>query len=198
MAEAGAQRAARMPAVAYVARNENTVKGQAVETRDYGYESVGGPIAREYGLTGKNVGVAVIDSGIFDHDDLKGTDDGNLRLVYNQDFTGGDGKDNFGHGTHVAGIIAGNGTGTDSAVIAAILIVCLTRNEPVRRVWRSLQSRVVPYYLAGGVLAGVWSRADFTAGFGAALMAALSVYLLNLWYREMDQPASRCRVVNPA
>jgi len=77
---------------------------------------------------------------------------------------------------------------TNTLLVAAI--VCLLRKTPIRQVWRSLQPRVVPYYLAGGVLAGVWSRADLTTGVGVALMAAISVYLLYLWYREMDQRIS--------
>ena len=76
---------------------------------------------------------------------------------------------------------------TNTLLVAAI--VCLLRDGQVRQVWRSLQARMVPYYLAGGFLAGVWSRADSTTGFGAASMAALSVYLLTLWYRDMGHPA---------
>jgi serine protease AprX len=53
-------------------------------------------------LSGLGVTVAVIDSG-FDpnHHALKG------RVLQTVDFTGGDGVDKFGHGTHVAAIIAG-------------------------------------------------------------------------------------------
>jgi serine protease AprX len=53
-------------------------------------------------LSGKGVTVAVIDSG-FDpkHNALKG------RVLYTVDFTGGNGSDRFGHGTHVGAIIAG-------------------------------------------------------------------------------------------
>jgi serine protease AprX len=106
------------------------------------------------GYTGAGVGVAVIDSGINDsHPDLRNSSETASRVVYHQDFTGtantnssGGKYDLYGHGTHVAGIIGGNGylsggqyegvapgvnlidlraldlngAGTDSTVIAAI------------------------------------------------------------------------------
>ncbi len=63
------------------------------------------------------VGVAVIDSGINDsHPDLWDSTQTSSRVVYHQDFTGT--ADHqlerrplrlYGHGTHVAGIIGGNG-----------------------------------------------------------------------------------------
>src|SRR5215831_3960375 len=53
-------------------------------------------------LSGKGVGVAVIDSGMDpNHWALKG------QVAATVDFTGGNGADGFGHGTHVAAIIAG-------------------------------------------------------------------------------------------
>ena len=52
--------------------------------------------------TGAGIAVAVIDSGIdFGHDALK------KRVLATVDFTGGNGQDAYGHGTHVAAIIAG-------------------------------------------------------------------------------------------
>ncbi len=53
-------------------------------------------------LTGNGVGVAVIDSGV----DTRHTALRN-RVVASVDFTGGDGVDRYGHGTHVAATIAG-------------------------------------------------------------------------------------------
>lgn len=70
------------------------------------------------GVWGMGIGVAVIDSGINDsHDDLRNTV-AQSRVFYHQDFTGTSTKnssgtvvwDTYGHGTHVAGILAGDGT----------------------------------------------------------------------------------------
>jgi len=109
--------------------------------------------AWQSGYSGAGVGVALIDSGISSHPDLNGGFLGLSRVVWNQSFVPGNlsANDQFGHGTHVAGLIAGNGasstgpqyshtfegiaprasiinlrvldqngSGTDSAVIAAI------------------------------------------------------------------------------
>ena len=106
------------------------------------------------GYNGSGIGVAVIDSGINDtNKDLWNSAETSTRVVYRQDFTGtsntnssGGKYDLYGHGTHVAGILGGNGylssgayegvapkvnlldlrvldlngAGTDSNVIAAI------------------------------------------------------------------------------
>jgi serine protease AprX len=65
----------------------------------------------QLGLTGRGVGVAVVDSGVYAHPDLAG------RIVAAIDFTSVAPtvsniplNDLGGHGTHVAGLIAGDGT----------------------------------------------------------------------------------------
>ncbi len=72
--------------------------------------------ASQYALNGTGIGVAVIDSGISDHPDLH-TPAGNgpSRVVYNQSFASGGPNDQYGHGTHVAGLIGGNGFSSNAA-----------------------------------------------------------------------------------
>ena len=75
-------------------------------------------VQRGLGLTGAGVGIAIIDSGIAPwHDDLTSRSRpqlypyGNQRVKAFVDFVDGRAQpyDDEGHGTHVAGIIAGNG-----------------------------------------------------------------------------------------
>src|SRR5260370_7222296 len=71
--------------------------------------------AWQAGCDGTGIGVAVIDTGSTAHQDLYGTtgSGGKLRILYSQDFVGGSTNDYYGHGEHVAGIIAGSGKGSN-------------------------------------------------------------------------------------
>jgi serine protease AprX len=60
------------------------------------------------GLDGHGVGVAVIDSGVRTVEDLRTVTKEKSRVLYRFDTIGGGTDDLYGHGTHVAGIIAGN------------------------------------------------------------------------------------------
>src|SRR3954452_6789267 len=81
-------------------------------TWDDAPQPVNDPIARQnYGVDGTGIGIAVIDSGVYQHDDLQSADMKSSRVVYSESFVPGDSSTNdaYGHGTHVAGILAGNG-----------------------------------------------------------------------------------------
>ena len=73
-------------------------------------------LAWQFGWTGTGVGVAVIDSGIASRHDLTTSNGVTSRVVYRQSFVSSQtAADDYGHGTHVAGIIGSNGldsTGT--------------------------------------------------------------------------------------
>ncbi len=130
------------------------------------------------GYDGTGIGVAVIDSGVNDsHPDLWNSSGTASRVVYHQDFTGtattnskGGRYDLYGHGTHVAGIIGGNGSlsgghyagvapgvnivdlraldangaGTDSTVIAAIQQAIALKNTYNIRVINLSLGRGIP------------------------------------------------------
>jgi serine protease AprX len=94
------------------------------------------PSAWNAGYNGAGIGVAVIDSGINDsHPDLWNSSESQSRVVYHEDFTGtattnskGAKWDLYGHGTHVAGIIGGNGylsSGEYEGVAPAVNLVDL-------------------------------------------------------------------------
>ena len=79
-------------------------------TLDYTAAAVDAPTAWSYGLDGTGIGIAIIDSGVYNHPDLTAANSSQSRVVYRQSFIGGGVQyDDYGHGTHVAGIAAGNG-----------------------------------------------------------------------------------------
>jgi serine protease AprX len=69
-------------------------------------------VRQQLGFDGSGVGIAIIDSGVTAwHDDLGNSAGGGQRIERFVDFVSGrqTAYDDYGHGTHVAGIIAGNG-----------------------------------------------------------------------------------------
>jgi len=99
------------PEVAYITPDRPVrVTANLSATLDYHTGTINAPYAWGLGYNGSGVGVAVIDSGIIDIPDLR-DQDGNL-VVYSQNFVGdgsANASDQYGHGSHVAGIIAGTG-----------------------------------------------------------------------------------------
>jgi serine protease AprX len=92
---------------------DRPVRGTAFTgTADYGWVTALSLTSSNASLPydGTGIAVAVIDSGIKDSEDLQATAGGS-RLVYKQSFVPGNGdpSDHYGHGSHVAGIIGGNG-----------------------------------------------------------------------------------------
>jgi serine protease AprX len=97
---------AKLPGIKYVSVDRPIHRQLDITTA-----TVGANIARTYGWTGKGIGVAVLDSGITPGlADLNQSGTQTSRVVYRENFIDGNTGDNYGHGTHVAGIIGGNGS----------------------------------------------------------------------------------------
>lgn len=84
--------------------------GSAPVYYDYALQAIGADYAFvNNNLTGKGITVAVIDTGIYPHNDLTTP---TQRITGWKDLVNGNAKpyDDNGHGTHVGGLIAGNGS----------------------------------------------------------------------------------------
>jgi subtilisin family serine protease len=159
--------------------------GIAKPKLDVSVPQIGAPVAWQLGLTGAGVTVGVLDSGVkADHPDLAG------KIVEAKDFTGTqtDAGDDIGHGTHVAGIIAGTGAASNGryrgVAPAAKLVngkVCVSFGCPESAViagmeWIAPKARVVNVSLGGESTDGTdpMSQAlnNLTARYGTLFVVA--------------------------
>ncbi|MGV8150310.1 MAG: S8 family serine peptidase [Candidatus Woesearchaeota archaeon] len=96
------------------AENENFVERELGIATDNSIPSIGANYSwNVLNITGRNVTIAVIDSGIaYTHPDLGGCLGAECKVIGGYDFVNDDSDplDDNGHGTHVAGIIGANGT----------------------------------------------------------------------------------------
>lgn len=97
---------AELPYIAHLSSD-----GMVGKNDEFIVEHSGADVANsQYGLTGNDVTVAVLDSGVRACADFNDLRQGTARLVTSPNFASDSGvNDTCGHGTHVAGIIAGNG-----------------------------------------------------------------------------------------
>src|SRR5579871_3731559 len=102
----------RLAALPFVTRLSADVQVHKNDAFTVGHSGAGAAYA-QYGLTGAGVTVAVVDSGIHANADLLDPSTGRSRVLANVDFVpnASSTDDAFGHGTHVAGILAGDEIG---------------------------------------------------------------------------------------
>lgn len=99
---------AQDPDVTYVSPDRKVIKSSP---EDFILDATQANYVFQYGYDGTGIGIAEIDSGVrTGHPDLVNPMTGASRVVYSESFISGlDASDQYGHGTHVAGLLAGNG-----------------------------------------------------------------------------------------
>lgn len=138
--------------------------GDGYNSWDWGLNDVQAPDAWLTGYTGEGIIVAIVDSGVYySHSDLAGNiwvnfgeisgngvdDDGNGYIddIYGYDFVNDDGYalDDNGHGTHIAGIIAGlhNGTGVTGVAYDATIMPVKVVNSSGHGSFEALANGIV-------------------------------------------------------
>ena len=89
-------------------------------------------------------------------------------------------------GLGVAGITL---LATNTLLVSGAL--CLMRRAAFNEVRRNVQFWSLPDYLAGGVVASLWVRAEWAGSLWIPAFVAASVYLMDLFYREFIRRADR-------
>ena len=128
---------ANSPEVLYISLDRKVSPSQSVTVQpgvvltsaNYTVEPINAPQVWAKGYNGTGVGIAIIDSGVTPVDDLSTSNGLGYRIVYSQNFVPTTVSllgvsvsatvptnvlDQYGHGTHVAGLAAGNGTDSSS------------------------------------------------------------------------------------
>ena len=96
------------PDVVSISPNRTVSADDAYATMSADYNAVANYYNGIGRTMGTGLGIAIIDSGIdSSHPDFTRLFSSTTRIVYSQSFVGGDTGDEYGHGTHVAGIAAG-------------------------------------------------------------------------------------------
>src|SRR5258708_5160802 len=154
------------PDVVYISPNR-PVRGSL----DHAVSAVNGDLAYASGWNGTGIGIAVIDSGVSSNYDMNADGNTGSRIVYNQSFVPGDTNtgDFFGHGTHVAAIIAGNGY--DSSTLY---------NYPA--VYRGVapEAQIINLRVLNGIGAGTDSAVIAAIQQAVALRSTYNIRVINL------------------
>ena len=109
---------ASFPEVSYVSLDRPT-QSMGHVSLTMGADAVRSPtLSNPNGLDGTGIGIAVMDSGMFqNHVDFLDKN-GYSRIVFNKDFTGENRTDDpYGHGSHVSAIAGGNGRISNAAYL---------------------------------------------------------------------------------